>query len=335
MMDLTIGGATFRVEVAGEPTNPALVLSHALGADMSLWDAQMPALTKHFRVIRYDTRGHGASSHGGAPISMARLGTDVLGILDALEIETAHFLGLSMGGAIGLWLLINASERIGRAVLANTSPRLGSPEGWNARITSALAGGMEDIADATIARWFSAAFAAREPQPVETIHAKLRGVSPEGYAACCAALRDMDLREAAKDIRHEVLVITGHDDPAVPPGDSATFVAGLELAKHVELEARHITNIEAEAAFTAAVIAFLTAKQARRVPAKRGAKTKPPSSLPRTQVKRGGAGRRSNAARSPLKTAGKKTATARAPTKRRRRRSRRPGAVDQSRPRSR
>ena len=331
MADLTIGGETFKVEVAGDPMRPVVMLSHALGTDLTMWNGQIDALASHFRVIRYDTRGHGGSDGGIAPTSIAQLGRDALAILDALEIETTHWVGLSMGGSIGLWLLAHAPDRIDRAVLANTAPRIGTPQGWNARITTVLADGMDAIAPATMARWFSADFTVHAPQRVNAIDALFRKTAPKAYAACCAALRDMDLSEAIQAIEHEVLVVTGRDDPTVPPADVTAFLAAIPGAEHVALWAKHIANVEAEVAFNAAILGFLTAKAtpARTARRKTGptttartktgaAKTGPAKTGPTktgtaktaviktTAAKRGRATPRSNAARSPLKKAATK-----------------------------
>lgn len=319
MTDLTIGGETFRVLVEGDPTRPPLMLSNSLGTTLSMWDGQVPVLARHFRVIRYDPRGHGGSSVDSMPGSIAQFGGDVLAILDALEIDKVHWLGLSMGGAVGLWLLVNAPDRIERAVLANTAPRLGTPETWNARITSVLAEGMGKNAAATIERWFSPDYMSRARQRVETVHAMLRGTSPQGYAAACAALRDMDLRASLGAITHEVLVVTGRGDPVIPDVDTNAMIAGISGARHAALEARHMSNIEEEADFNAAVVAFLT-RSARMAREAAPSASAPRKSAPAkaTPVKRsGGAGRRSNPARSPLKeaAAAKGTPTKRAPAK--------------------
>ncbi len=336
MTDLTIGSETFRVEVAGDAAKPALILSNSLGADLTMWDGQMPALTEHFRVIRYDPRGHGGSSGGGSG-SLAQLGQDALAILDALDVGTAHWVGLSMGGAVGMWVLANAPHRIGRAVLANTAPRIGTPESWNARITSVLADGMEKTTASSMERWFSAHFTERQPDRVAAIRDIMSKTSPQGYAACCAALRDMDLREALRGVDHEILVVTGRNDPVVPKKDATALVAGLKAARHVALVAHHISNIEAEDAFNTAVLAFLTAEPSTsktstsktsasktsasktstsKTSTSNTARGKPPSreAPPVAKVapaagapaKRGGATRRSNAARRPLKKAAAK-----------------------------
>ena len=268
MTELTIDGDPFHVVVEGDAARPSIVLSNSLGTSLAMWDAQMPALLQHFRVVRYDSRGHGASVVGDRPYSIDRLGRDVIAILDALEIDRVHFLGLSMGGAVGQWLLVNAPERIDRAILANTAARLGSAAGWNARIEAVLAGRLDENAKATVERWFSPAFAEAHPEIVATFEAGLRQVSPQGYAFSCAALRDMDLRSAVRDVQHPVLVISGAHDPVTGEDDIA-HLAALPNARHIVLPTRHISNVEAPGEFDRAVVEFLTrsdvVRGARRV----------------------------------------------------------------------
>ncbi len=294
MTDLTIDGDTFRVEVEGDDAKPALLLSNSLGTDLSLWDGQMPALSEHFRVIRYDARGHGASVAGPGPYSIEQLGRDALAILDALDIATAHVMGVSMGGAVAQWLMINAPDRIARAVLANTTARFMTPEVWNGRIATVLREGMDAVAASTMERWFGETFRAEAAERVAAVEAVMRSTAPHGFAACSAALRDIDLREAIRAIEHPVLILTGADDAAISAQDTAHFLDAIVDSRHVELPARHISNIEAEAAFTQAVLDFLLAEMpARRT--KRGSKPGPVSSAPARRQ-----GRRSIAARAPL-----------------------------------
>ena len=264
MDELAIEGCPIKVRVEGEDTAPVLVLSHMLGTDLSLWDNLAPEFIKHFRVVRYDTRGHGGSGLGDAPVTLARLGRDVLAILDTLGIERAHFCGLSMGGAVGQWLLVHAPARIERAVIAGSAAKLGQPAVWNARIAAALADGMEQAVEPTLERWFGPAFAERAPEPVAAVRALVRATSPEGYAACCAALRDMDLRESLRSVTHPVLVVRGADDPSVSAEAAGHLVEAMANATAIEVEARHCASIEAEAEFSAAVVKFLTAKTAPR-----------------------------------------------------------------------
>ncbi|MDQ2962506.1 MAG: 3-oxoadipate enol-lactonase [Pseudomonadota bacterium] len=243
--------------VDGPSDAPVLVLSNSLGTNLSMWDAQMPALTARFRVLRYDTRGHDASTVTPGPYTIAQLGRDVLMLLDALKIRRAHFCGLSMGGMTGMWLGVHAPDRIGRMVLANTAPKIGTPEIWNQRIDNVRKGGMEAIVDTVLERWFTAGFRARAPEAIARMRAMLTATPPEGYVACCAAVRDMDQRDAIAEIRHPVLVIAGTHDAVTPPAEGRATAERIRGARYVELDAAHISNVEAADRFTAEVVAFI------------------------------------------------------------------------------
>jgi 3-oxoadipate enol-lactonase len=241
----------------GPPQAPVLVLSNSLGTNLALWDEQMPALSARFRVLRYDTRGHGSSPVSPGAYSIAMLARDVLVLLDAFEIERAHFCGLSLGGMTGLWLGIHAAARIDRLVLANTAPQIGSTETWNTRIDNVRKGGMEAIADSVLERWLSAGFRARAPQAVSRVRAMLTTTPPDGYIACCGAIRDADLWPGVAGVRSPTLVIAGSRDAATPPADGKKMARRIAGARYVELDASHISNVEAADRFTAETVAFL------------------------------------------------------------------------------
>lgn len=241
---------------------PVLVLSNSLGTDLHMWDAQVPAFTRHFRVLRYDTRGHGQSLVSEGPYRIDQLGRDVLALLDALDIPKAHFCGLSMGGLIGQWLAINAPERIQRLVLCNTAAKIGTPEVWNPRIDAVLAGGvqaMADLRDASISRWFTPDFAEAQPEKVEAIVGMLARTSPQGYAANCAAVRDADFREQLAVIQVPTLVVCGSGDPVTTPEHGRFMQARIAGAELVEFPAAHLSNVQAGEAFSQRVLAFLSA----------------------------------------------------------------------------
>ena len=235
-----------------------VVLSNSLGTDLGMWDAQMPALLKGFEVIRTDARGHGRSGAPSGPYDVARLGRDVVALLDACGIARAHFCGLSMGGMTGMWLGREAPARIDRLVLCNTAARIGPPDVWDKRIAAVNAGGMAAIIPAVIERWFTAPFRARDPQAVERIVAMLRATAPAGYTAACLAIRDMDQREQLTTIRAPTLVIAGASDQATPAADGRFAAAKIPGARYVELAAAHLSNIEAADGFTAALVDFLS-----------------------------------------------------------------------------
>jgi 3-oxoadipate enol-lactonase len=259
---MNVGGETFNVKVEGPEDAPALMLSNSLGTNLHMWDAHAPEFAHRFRVIRYDSRGHGGSVASRGPYSIERLGRDALAVLDVLGVSKAHWVGLSKGGMVGQWLLANAGERFGRAVLANTAAHYADPSGWNARIAAVRANGMASIVPAVIERWFTPEFQQKEPAAVERIAAMLRATPAEGYAGCCAAIRDMDLREGDRGVKNPVLVIVGGRDPATPPEHGKDIAERIRGAKLVELDAAHLSNIEQPEAFTRAVLAFLEAPEA-------------------------------------------------------------------------
>ncbi|WP_075795744.1 3-oxoadipate enol-lactonase [Massilia putida] len=243
----------------GDPARPCIVLSNSLGTDLSMWDPQVAFLARDFHVLRYDTRGHGRSGRGTAPVTLERLGRDVVGLLDALAIPRAHFCGISMGGMIGQWLGIHRPQRLGKLVLANTSARIGTPEAWSARAAQVRADGMGGVADGAAARWFTPAFIAREPPRVARMIARLREQDREGYAACCAALADADLRGAAATIAAATLVIAGAHDPVTTVADGESLAATIRTAELAVVPASHISNVEADAPFTTHLLHFLAA----------------------------------------------------------------------------
>jgi 3-oxoadipate enol-lactonase len=232
-----------------------LVLSNSLGTDFSMWDPQLVELEKKVRVLRYDTRGHGKSSVTPGGYSIEQLG--VLGLLDSLRIERAHFCGLSMGGMIGIWLGIHAPGRLYRLVLCNTAARIGSKEMWNARIATVDKDGMKPVAAAVIERWFTPGFRAAFPDEVATAQSMLENTSPEGYAACCAAIRDMDQRDAVSQISLPTLVIYGASDAVIPLPDAHFLTQQIRGARELELAAAHLSNLEQAEEFTQAVLSFL------------------------------------------------------------------------------
>jgi 3-oxoadipate enol-lactonase len=241
----------------GDAAHPCLVLSNSLGTDLSMWDAQAAALARDFCVLRYDTRGHGLSGTGAAAPAIDALGRDVLALLDHLGIEQAAFCGISMGGLTGQWLGIHAPQRFNRLVLANTAARIGTPDAWSARAQQVRGAGMDAIADGAPARWFTQSFIEGAPGTVAGLVALLRAQDPEGYAACCDALAGADLREAVGRIPVPTLVLAGEHDPVTTVLDAAWLWERIPHARMTLLPASHISNIEAEAAFTAALRDFL------------------------------------------------------------------------------
>ncbi|MDQ0650236.1 3-oxoadipate enol-lactonase [Pseudomonas cedrina] len=250
-------------QLDGPAEAPVLVLSNSLGTDLHMWDIQIPAFTRHFRVLRLDTRGHGKSLITPGPYSIGQLGRDVIALLDALGIARAHFCGLSMGGLIGQWLGINAGQRLHRLVVCNTAAKIGTPEVWNPRIETVLRDGaaaMVALRDASIARWFTADFAAANPHQAKLITDMLAATSPEGYAANCAAVRDADLRDQLASIKVPTLVIAGTEDAVTPPAGGHFIQNHVKGAEYAEFYAAHLSNVQAGAAFSDRVLEFLLAR---------------------------------------------------------------------------
>ncbi|WP_047302250.1 3-oxoadipate enol-lactonase [Pseudomonas fluorescens] len=249
-------------QLEGPEGAPVLVLSNSLGTDLHMWDKQMAAFTRHFRVLRMDTRGHGRSLVSEGPYSIEQLGRDVLALLDALDIQRAHFCGLSMGGLIGQWLGIHAGERLHKLVVCNTAAKIGDLSVWNPRIETVLRDGpaaMVALRDASIARWFTADFAEAHPDQAKLITDMLAATSPQGYAANCAAVRDADFREQLGAIKVPTLVIAGSDDAVTPPSGSHFIQQHVAGAEYAEFYAAHLSNVQAGDAFSARVVEFLLA----------------------------------------------------------------------------
>ncbi|MCU1717955.1 3-oxoadipate enol-lactonase [Pseudomonas sp. 5P_3.1_Bac2] len=262
MATLQLADGVLNYQIDGPAAAPVLVLSNSLGTTLGMWDEQIPQLSQSFRVVRYDTRGHGGSSVTDGPYRIEQLGRDVLALLDALKVERAAYCGLSMGGLIGQWLGINAPERFSHIVLCNTAAKIGNAEGWNARIATVTAGGaqaMAELRDGSIARWFTPQFSAANPVVAERIVSMLASTNPAGYAANCAAVRDADFREQLGQIQAKTLIICGTGDAVTTPEDGRFMQQRIAGAQQLDFHAAHLSNVEAGAAFTQALEHFLKA----------------------------------------------------------------------------
>jgi 3-oxoadipate enol-lactonase len=251
-----VGELRMHYELTGDKEH-VVVLSNSLGTDFSMWDPQIAELQRSFSVLRYDTRGHGKSSVVPGDYSIEQLGHDVLGLLDSLGIGRVHFCGLSMGGMIGMWLAIHAPDRLRRLVLCNTASRIGTREIWDTRIADVRKDGMKRVAAAVVERWFTPEFRAASLDAVAKAQRMLENTSPEGYAACCVAVRDTDQSQETTSIEAPTLVVYGSSDPVIPIPEAQFLSDHIPGAVKVELAAAHLSNVEQAAAFTEAVSDFL------------------------------------------------------------------------------
>ncbi|MCW3478430.1 3-oxoadipate enol-lactonase [Neisseriaceae bacterium JH1-16] len=253
----TPDGIRLHYQIDGPAGAPVLVLSNSLGTTLDMWAPQLAAFGQHYRVLRYDTRGHGGSDAPAGPYRFEQLGRDVLALLDALDIERAHFCGISMGGLTGLWLGVNAGHRLDKLVVCNSAAKIGNAEGWHERAALVRKEGMAGVAAGAAGRWFTPAFAASSLLQVLTLVEGLATSPAEGYAACCDALADSDLREAIFGIVRPTLLVAGSADPVTTVDDARFIAERIAGSRVVELPASHLSNVEAVGGFNEAVLAFL------------------------------------------------------------------------------
>jgi 3-oxoadipate enol-lactonase/4-carboxymuconolactone decarboxylase len=246
----------YRLE--GIPEKPVLILSHSIGIDHAMWAPQVPDLLPHFQVLRYDTRGHGASEITQGEYTIELLARDVLGLADSLGIRKFAFCGLSLGGAIGQWLGLNAPERVTSLVLANTAPKFGERGNWETRIKMVREGGMAAVVDLAMQRFFSPDTLAHPSAYTSTAKSVVLGTDPGGYIGCCAALRDFDSREILRTIDLPTLVISGDRDISTPwTGCGEVLAREIPNARSLHLPAAHLSNLERPRSFLAALFEFL------------------------------------------------------------------------------
>jgi len=251
----TDDGCRLHVTPGGHGSAP-MVLSNSLGTDHSLWEFQLAAFGREHAVWRYDTRGHGDSDKPPGDYSLARLGQDLVAIIDATGAGPVDLCGVSIGGLTALWVALHAPDRVRRLVLANTAARIGDAGMWSARIQTVRTEGVHALADATMTRWFTPEFRTARPDVVARFHATIAQANTEGYASCCAALRDADLRAIVPQVACPTLVVAGRHDAATPPAQGRWLAEQIAGARLVELDAAHLSNVERADEFNAAVLNF-------------------------------------------------------------------------------
>jgi len=255
-----VGDARLACDIAGEPGRPWIALSHSLGADHAMWDAQMAMLTRSHRVLRYDTRGHGRSSLGAEPVTMARLVADVVALLDYFAIERADVMGLSLGGMTALGLGLDHPQRVRRIVCAaaraDTAPA--AAEAWTVRIAAVEAAGMAAVVEATLERWFTSASRTLRPQSVDRARAAFLATPVNGYVACAQAIKHLAYGPRLPSLAPPTLFVAGSADVGAP---AEVMRSMAEAAPHatfdIVAEAAHLINIEQPEAFDAIVSRFL------------------------------------------------------------------------------
>jgi 3-oxoadipate enol-lactonase/4-carboxymuconolactone decarboxylase len=267
MPTIRANGVELFYDLTGPEDAPVVVFSNSVGATLEMWDAQMRAFADRFRVLRYDTRGHGRSQVINRPAAIDDLADDLAGLLDALGIGKAHLVGLSLGGMTGQALAVRRPEKLESLVLMATSAHLPPPEMWNQRVATVRAQGMEVIADPVMTRWFTPAFIARAPHAVAQTRKHFVGHDPNGYAVCCEAIRDMDLRPAIGAIRTPTLIIAGADDPATPVAMMEDIRGRIPESELIIVpKAAHLLNIERPEVVNSHLEAFLGRFAPKRAP---------------------------------------------------------------------
>lgn len=259
-IQLTTPRGAFRVALDGDPAAPVLVLSNSLGTTLEMWDAQVAAFSQRYRLLRYDTRGHGGSPAGAEPCTIDGLGRDVLALLDALQIERAAFCGISMGGHTGLWLGMHAGARFAAIAVCNSAAKIGSEQAWRERAAMVRAGGaagMRALADSAPGRWFSEACIQAQPAMVRQMQDGLARIDAQGYAACCDALAASDLRDDLGRIAVPALLLAGQWDPVCTVAEARAMQAAIAGSRLAVVPASHLSNLEAPQAFEAAILDFL------------------------------------------------------------------------------
>jgi 3-oxoadipate enol-lactonase len=238
----------------GPADAPVLVLAHAIGTSFQMWDPQVPVLARHFRVVRYDARGHGASPIPAGPYDLADLGADLLALLDRLGIARAHICGLSLGAMVGLWVAAHAPDRVARLVACSATARPPRPEAWLERAATVRAGGTQAVVDLVVERW---GYVHRAPEIRDQVVRMLLATPAEGYAGSCEAIAGMNLEPDLASVRASALLICGSDDPAAPPAANHAMAAVLPDARVVVVDAAHLLNVEQPDAVTRLILDHL------------------------------------------------------------------------------
>jgi 3-oxoadipate enol-lactonase len=259
-MNITVNGISVHYTLEGPASGPVITMSNSLASNLSMWEPQMPVLTSRYRVLRYDTRGHGGTEATAGPYSLDELSEDVRALLRALGITRTHFIGLSMGGMIGQIIAIKYPQMLQSLVLCDTMSRVPTEAKpmWDDRIHTAETGGMEPLVEPTLARWFTEPFRQKGSPVLDQVRTMIRSTPPRGYTGCCHAIAALNLTDHLKAITLPTLIIVGEDDPATPVAASHVIHEQSRGSELVILKsAAHLSNLEQPEAFNQALTAFL------------------------------------------------------------------------------
>jgi 3-oxoadipate enol-lactonase len=251
-------GLALHAVASGNPAGPAVVLSHSIGCDLTMWDPVAAALEPDYRVLCFDRRGHGRSGVPAADATIETLGRDALAVMDAFGVARAHYVGLSQGGMEGMWLAAEHPERIGHLVLANTTPHLGVPELIQGAIDAGFAQGMAAVGSGFLDRWLPQAFRDAEPALTARLRAIFAAMTPQGFAACAAVLKSVDLRPRLAAISAPTLVIVGGLEGPPLQAAAQALVAGIRGARLASIDgAGHLSAVDQPVPFAALLRGFL------------------------------------------------------------------------------
>jgi 3-oxoadipate enol-lactonase len=253
MFVTTDDGVRINTVIEGRGDGPSLLLMHSIGCDLTLWDRQIDALADDFRIVRFDARGHGRSDAPKGDYTLDRLSRDALAVLDAVGVDSAYLCGLSLGGVTAQWLALHAAARVKAIIIANTATRIGTAEAWQARADMSIGQGMQALAPTAITRFFSERFLASSPEIADIFLQRLLTTAPEGYAGCCAVLRDTDFTGQLGAIALPTIVIGGTLDVPTPLSQAEELARAIPGARLVALDAGHLSNVEQPAAFADAI----------------------------------------------------------------------------------
>jgi 3-oxoadipate enol-lactonase len=255
---IQVNGVEHAYRFDGPESGRVVMMSNSLMSDHTMWDVTVPALTGRYRVLRYDTRGHGRSGTTPGPYSIAMLADDAVGLMDVLGIRQAHFVGLSMGGMIAQQMGARFPERVYSLSLCDTGSEMPPRSVWEERFAIVNSQGMAGLVEATIQRWFTAPFIARDPQSVEKVRRMISETGAEGYMACGSAVRDMAQTTMLLQVKAPTLILVGRQDPACTVEKSMVLNRMIDGSQMIVLEdAAHLSNIEQPQAFNSALRAFI------------------------------------------------------------------------------